>query len=70
MFSFYGLSYSDITQAESKALAAGVAALTKGVVGVNVVLFPPQPFLVPVYDQIKDSNVELGGQNCYFENRY
>ena len=35
---------------------------------VNVVVFPPSPFLTNVYQTIKGSNVNLGGQNCYFEN--
>ncbi|KAJ1417428.1 Triosephosphate isomerase [Ochromonadaceae sp. CCMP2298] len=55
-------------RADCVTLAKGVADLTKGVTDVNIVVFPPHPFLTTVYDQIKDSTVALGGQNCYYEN--
>lgn len=55
------------TVKDSTSLAADLAKLVADVTDVDVAVFPPQPFLVPVYDQIKGSNVKLGGQNCYFE---
>ena len=45
---------------ESLDLAAGVAKLTAGASGVEVAVFPPHPFLVPVHDQIKNSQVKVG----------
>jgi len=52
---------------ESINLATEVAKLTKGVSDVDVVLFPPHPFLVPVFTKIEASNVKLGAQDCFFE---
>lgn len=52
------------------ALASEVVKLTQpfsAEQSVDIVIFPPHPFLVPVYDQIKSSSIKLGGQNCYFE---
>jgi len=37
------------------------------VTDVDVVIFPPHPFLYPVYSKIEATNVQLGGQNCFFE---
>ena len=47
------------TQAEAKKLAAEVASLTKDTKGVDIVIFPPSPFLVPVYTEIENSNVKV-----------
>ena len=47
-------------------LATEVAKLTVGVTDVDIAVFPPHPFLVPVYSKIEATNVKLGGQNCYF----
>ena len=49
-------------------LATEVAKLTVGVTDVDIAIFPPHPFLVPVYSKIEATNVKLGGQNCYFMN--
>lgn len=51
-------------------LAEEVAKLTAGVAGVSVdvVVYPPHPFLYPVNSKIGSSGVKLGAQNCYFEN--
>ena len=54
------------TVASAVSLATEVAKLTKGVVDVDVCVFPPHPFLVPVFSKIEATNVKLGGQNCYF----
>jgi len=48
-------------------LATEVAQLTKDASGVDVAVFPPSCFLIPVNSQIKSSSVKLGGQDCYFE---
>lgn len=52
---------------ESITLATDVAKQTVGVNDVDVVLFPPHPFLVPVFTKVEGSNVKLGAQDCYFE---
>jgi triosephosphate isomerase len=44
-----------------------VATLTLGVTDVDICVFPPHPFLVPVFDKIEATNVKLGAQNCHFE---
>ena len=48
-------------------LATEVAKLTKGNAGVDIVIFPPHPYLVPVHTKIEATNVQLGGQDCFFE---
>jgi triosephosphate isomerase len=45
-----------------------VAKLTKDVLDVDIALFPPHPFLVPVFAKVEATNVKIGGQNCFFEN--
>jgi triosephosphate isomerase len=52
---------------ESINLATDVAKLTKGVTSVDIALFPPHPFLVPVFTKVEASNVKLGAQDCFFE---
>jgi len=54
--------------AAATSLASELATLTATSKGVDIVVFPPSPFLVPVYSVIQNSNVKLGGQNCYHEN--
>lgn len=44
---------------------AGVAA--KNEPGVEVLVCPPYPYLIPVAEKISDSAVQLGAQDCYFE---
>jgi triosephosphate isomerase len=46
-----------------------VAKLTKGMPDVDVSVIPPHPFLIPVLDALKGSNVALGAQNLYIENK-
>ena len=41
--------------------------MTKGITDVDIVVFPPHPFLIPVFAKIEATNVQLGGQNCFFE---
>jgi triosephosphate isomerase len=52
---------------DATSLASEVAKLTEGSTNVNVCVFPPHPFLVPVQDKLEGSIVTLGAQNCYFE---
>lgn len=52
---------------EAKKLAADVAAASNGVVGVDVAVCVPFPFLVPVGDVLKGTSVALGAQDCYHE---
>ena len=48
-------------------LATEVAKLTKTNINVDVVIFPPHPFLVPVHTKVEATNIQLGGQDCFFE---
>jgi triosephosphate isomerase len=52
---------------ESMDLSSALVALTEGVTDVDIVVFPPMPFLYPVQQVIGSSNVKLGGQNCYHQ---
>eukprot|EP01038_Epipyxis_sp_PR26KG_P011666 gene11666-15621_t len=49
-------------------LASEVVKLTTKASGVDVAIFPPHPFLVPVNACLAGSAIKLGGQNCFFEN--
>ncbi len=50
------------------ALAAEMAAVAKtGEPGVEVLVCPPYPYLLPVADALKGSAVSLGAQDVYFE---
>ena len=40
-------------------LAAGLVPLVSSNKDVDVAIFPPSPFLVPVFDQIKNSNIKV-----------
>jgi len=51
---------------ESVALAKGVGEVSYNADEVEVVVIPPQTFLVPVMDALQNSAVEVGAQNCYF----
>jgi triosephosphate isomerase len=57
-----------VTRADAVALARGVtpAALDQADL-VQVVLFPPFPWLVPVAAALDGSGLELGGQDCHWE---
>ncbi len=48
------------TTLEATNLATEIAKLTKGVTDVDICIFPPHPFLVPVYTKIEATNVQLG----------
>lgn len=47
------------------ALAEGIASRANNISGVELVVFPPFPWLVPVRDILQGSGVQLGAQNCY-----
>ncbi len=55
----------------SEAVSAAKALKMKliNVESVDVVLCPPFPDLVPVYEILRDSKVELGGQNMYWQDQ-
>jgi triosephosphate isomerase len=55
------------TLAEAKALAAGVGKGVGTNTAVDVAVFPPFPWLLPVAEAIKGSAVALGAQNVYSE---
>jgi triosephosphate isomerase len=52
---------------EARALAEGIATGTAGdqTAGVEVAVFPPSPWLLPVRDAVRSSGVRIGAQNCY-----
>ncbi|MDQ7798368.1 MAG: triose-phosphate isomerase [Candidatus Edwardsbacteria bacterium] len=54
---------------EAKALAEGIVQKAQKVEKVQIVLCPPFTALVAVAEAIKGSNVELGAQNCHFEDK-
>lgn len=48
----------------ARALVEGAAAATKHV---DVLICPPFPYLSAVGDAVRDSGIQVGAQNCYFE---
>ncbi len=48
-------------------LATEFAKLVKDNKDVDAVIFPPSPFMVPVYEKLEATNVAVGAQNCFFE---
>ncbi|MCO5176300.1 MAG: triose-phosphate isomerase [Thermomicrobiales bacterium] len=52
---------------EARALAEGIASNAGSISGVELAVFPPFPWLVPVRDALQDSGVALGAQNCYIK---
>lgn len=54
---------------EAKALAAGIVEKIKESKGIQIVLCPPFTALGAVAEAIKGSNVELGAQNCHYEDK-
>jgi len=55
------------TVAKSVGLVSDLAELTKNIDGIEIAVFPPTCFLVPVYDKIKSTNIKMGGQDVHFE---
>lgn len=48
----------------AKALVEGARAACDKV---DVLIFPPAPYLIPVQDAVAGSAIQVGGQNAYFE---
>jgi triosephosphate isomerase len=55
--------------AEAKDLAKGIVENVKNVDKVEKVLCPPFTALATVSESIKDSGIDLGAQNCHFEEK-
>jgi len=53
--------------ADAVKLATETASLCRDVTDVDIAIFPPMPFLAPVFAKIEATNVKMGGQNCYHE---
>jgi triosephosphate isomerase len=51
----------------ARALALAVVQGAKAIAGVEVVVCPPFPYLIPVAEALAGSNVALGAQNCHDE---
>jgi len=47
--------------------AIKVARLTQNTDNVDVVIFPPFPFIYPVNNVLKNAKVKVGAQDCYYE---
>jgi len=57
------------TGTEAKVLTAGIVEKVKETKEVQIILCPPFTALGAVAEEIKGSNVELGAQNCHFEDK-
>ena len=55
------------TRQSGVALAGELAAAAKFESGVEVLVCPPYPYLIPVAEKLSGSAVALGAQDCYFE---
>jgi len=56
------------TRQSGVALAGELAAVAaKAETGVEVLVCPPYPYLIPVAEKLTGSAVRLGAQDCYFE---
>ena len=56
------------TRQSGVALAGELAAVAAGTEsGVEVLVCPPYPYLIPVAEKLSSSAVQLGAQDCYFE---
>lgn len=55
------------TLSEAVDLATALKVELQSIKDIDVVLCPPATHLLAVYDVIKDSHIELGGQNLYWE---
>lgn len=56
-----------LTREEARSLAASLRALLVDLVGAEVVLFPPAPWLADVRDALEGSALQVGAQNVYWE---
>lgn len=50
---------------EAISLASDLAKRAQGVTDVDIAVFPPICMLYPVQQSIANTNIKLGGQNCY-----
>ncbi len=57
------------TPAEAKEMLEKLIPLVKEIEAVDIVICPPFTVLSSVYDIIKDTNIKLGAQNMYFEEK-
>ena len=55
------------TRQSGVALAGELAAAARFESGVDVLVCPPYPYLIPVAEKLSGSAVSLGAQDCYFE---
>ena len=54
---------------EAKTLAREISEVLSELKGVEIVLCPPYPYLVPVKFEIENSSIRLGAQNLYWEGK-
>jgi triosephosphate isomerase len=57
----------NLDRREAIALAGGLAGAAKADSGVEVAVFPPFPWIVPVRDIVANLNIGVGAQNCHTE---
>jgi len=56
------------TADEALDLVRGVLSVARGHANrVEVAIFPPFPWLMPVYEVLAESGVKLGAQDCFWE---
>lgn len=56
------------TVSSATSLATDVGKLCVGVTTeLDICVYPPHPFLVPVFSKLEATNVKIGGQDCFFE---
>ncbi len=56
-----------LTRPEARDLAAALRASLVDLAGLEVVLFPPSPWLADVHDALQGSALQVGAQNVYWE---
>lgn len=57
------------TRSEAKELAKGIVERLDGISNVQIVLCPPFTAISSVSEVIRGTNIELGAQNCHFEDK-
>ena len=57
------------TPEESKDMLMNFVPLIKNILNVDIVIFPPFTGLVSAYEILKGSNIKLGAQNMYYEEK-
>lgn len=56
-----------LTRQEARHLVAAIRASLVDLAGVQVILFPPSPWLADVHDALEGSAIQVGAQNVYWE---